>query len=299
MPTLKDHQSNEYIKLLIEGDSKPGKTGALASLVKAGYELRVLDYDNGLDVLKQFILRDSPGDLDKVEFRTLRDKRIAGPAGPKIDGTPKAFSDGIKMLDRWQYRTDDGVEIDYGVPAVWGPGVICILDSLTFFGDAAFDYREPLAPKGRDGKYDLRAVYKDAQDAVENVIALLTSEHFRTNVIVISHVKYVDNPDGSRKGYPSAIGSALSPLILRYFNNVVRFTMRGAKRSIETVSNPMFDLANAKPFEMKASYDIENGLAEIFVCLRPPPRKETTSPSKSLVVTATPTTRLVKPVRRV
>lgn len=269
MPSLANHQSNSYVKLLIEGDSKSGKTGALASLVCAGYHLRILDYDNGLDVLKQFVQRDCPGGLGRVEFRTLRDKRKASPTGPIIDGQPKAFADGVRMLDRWR----DG-DTDLGVPGEWGPDCILVLDSLTFFSDAAYDFREPLTPRSRDGKYDVRAVYKDAQDAVENVLALLTSDSFKTNVIVISHIKYVDNPDGTKKGYPSAVGSALSPLILRYFNNVVRFTNIGGKRKIETISSPMFDLANAAPFKMEKTYDIETGLADFFAVLRNPPGQE-------------------------
>lgn len=269
MPNLANHQSNSYVKLLIEGDSKSGKTGALSSLVCAGYHLRILDYDNGLDVLRQFVQRDCPEGLGRVEFRTLRDRRKASPTGPIIDGQPKAFADGVRMLDRWR----DG-DTDLGVPGEWGPNYILVLDSLTFFSDAAFDFREPLTPRSRDGKYDVRAVYKDAQDAVENVLALLTSDSFKTNVIVISHIKYVDNPDGTKKGYPSAVGSALSPLILRYFNNVVRFTNIGGKRKIETISSPMFDLANAAPFKMEKTYDIETGLADFFAVLRNPPGQE-------------------------
>lgn len=274
MPNLSAHQSNEYTKLLIEGDSGTGKTGALTSLVKAGYKLCILDYDNGLEPLKQFVLKECPENIDNVEFRTLRDKRTASALGPVIDGTPRAFVEGIKMLDRWKYKTADGTEIDLGVPAAWGPEFIFVLDSLTFFSDAAFDFREPLAPKSRDGKYDTRAVYKDAQDAVESVLALLTSEHFRTNVIVISHVKYVDNPDGSRKGFPSSVGSALSPLIPRYFNSVALCqTTSGGKRTIQTAATAMIDLKNPKPFAMAPSYPIETGLADFFAVLREPPKQ--------------------------
>src|SRR5262249_14697768 len=160
-----------------------GKTGALTSLVKAGYKLFILDYDNGLDVLKEFILRECPDKINNVEFRSLRDKRKAGPEGSIIDGVPKAFPDGVKMLDRWKYKYDDQ-EIDYGIPAQWGPDCILIIDSLTRMSDAAFDFREPLIPRGAGGKYDVRAVYKDGQDAIENILALLSSESFRTNVIV-------------------------------------------------------------------------------------------------------------------
>lgn len=268
MPSLANHQSNEYTKLLIEGDSKSGKTGALASLVTAGYKLRILDMDNGLDVLKQFVLREAPQNLNNVEYRTLRDDRVSSPTGPIINGQPKAFINAIKMLDKWKY--DD---IDLGDPGGWGSDCILVVDSLTFLSDAAYDFREPLASKSRDGKYDVRAVYKDAQDAIENVLALLTSESFKTNVIVISHVKYIDNPDGTKKAYPVSVGSALSPTIPRYFNNVVRFTTNaGGRREIETVSSAMFDLANAKPFDMPAKFKIETGLAELFAVLREPPK---------------------------
>src|SRR5262249_43429552 len=186
MGTLDTHQSGDFTKLLFIGDSKSGKTGALASLVLAGYKLRILDYDNGLDILAQIIARDKPELLKNVDFRTLRDKLRATPTGSVVDGTPTAFIEGLRLLDNWKY---DGT--DLGKPAEWGEDCILVLDSLTFMSDAAFRFREPLVPKSKDGKYDVRAVYKDAQDGIEDVLALLTGETFRTNVIVISHVRYV------------------------------------------------------------------------------------------------------------
>lgn len=275
MPTLNKHQSNEYTKLLIEGDSGSGKTGALTSLVREGYKLRILDMDNGLETLKQFILKECPEKIENVEFRTLRDKRKASPLGAVIEGQPKAFISALTMLDRWRYKDGEGNETDLGVPAEWGSDCILVIDSLTFLSDAAFDFREPLTPKSSQGKYDVRAVYKDAQDAVENVLALLTSESFRTNVIVISHIRYVDNPDGTKKGYPTAVGSALSPQIPRYFNSVALCqTSAGGKRTIQTVATAMIDLKNPKPFAMAPSYPIETGLADFFKVLRQQPEKE-------------------------
>jgi AAA domain-containing protein len=274
MPTLAHHQSNEYTKLLIEGDSGSGKTGALASLVAANYKLRILDMDNGLETLKQYVLRECPQNIGNVEYRTLRDKRKASPLGPIIDGQPKAFVTALNMLDRWKYKDEKGNETDLGIPAEWGPDCILVLDSLTFLSDAAFDFREPLSPKGSSGKYDIRAVYKDAQDAIENVLALLTSESFRTNVIVISHIRYVDNPDGTKKGYPTAVGSALSPQIPRYFNSVALCqTSAGGKRTIQTTATAMIDLKNPKPFAMLPTYPIETGLADFFKVLRDQPKE--------------------------
>jgi len=267
MPSLEDHQSRDFTKLLVIGDSKTGKTGSLASLALAGYKLRILDYDNGLDILRQAISRVDKSKLANVDYRTLRDKRVWINNESVIKGTPTAFANGLKMLDRWKYKKDDK-EIDLGVPAEWGPDTICVIDSLTFMSDAAFDHREPLTPRGKSGDYDMRAVYGDSQDAIENMLALLTGETFRTNLIVIAHVNYQDNMDGTKKGYPVSVGQKLSPKIPTYFNNYVRFTRKGGVPKIETKSSPMFDLANAKPFDLDKDFNIEDGMAKIFEALR-------------------------------
>jgi AAA domain len=267
MPTLDHHQSNEYTKMLVEGDPGSGKTGGLASLVKAGYWLGILDYDNGLEPLKQFVYKECPDKISNVEYRTLRDKRKAGPEGSMVDGTPSASREGLKMLDRWKY--DD---VDLGRPAEWGPNKILVIDSLTLFSAAVYEWRETLVPRSAQGKYDQRAVYGDAQRVIEKTIAMLTSESFRTNVIVITHIKYVDNEDGTRKGYPMAIGAALSPQIPAYFNSVALCrTKPGGKRVIQTAATALIDLKNPKPFAMLPEYPIDTGLADFFAVLREPP----------------------------
>src|ERR1700692_4429047 len=119
MPSLADHQSNSFTKLLLLGDAKSGKTTSLASLVAAGYKLRILDMDNLLDPLKEAVLKRCPDKLGNVEFRTLRDKYKMGAQGPIIDGSPKAFIAATKMIDQWMY-TEDEVETDLGRPDGWG-----------------------------------------------------------------------------------------------------------------------------------------------------------------------------------
>lgn len=263
MPKLSDHQSNDFTKLLLTGDSGSGKSGALASLVKAGYELRILDMDNGLDPLKSYVLKDCPGKVDNVEFRTLRDDYKTTAAGPVVD-KPHAFVDAMKMLDRWKY--DD---VDLGAPKDWGPSVICVLDSLSFFSDAAFDWAKGLNP----GAKDPRQWFYAAQQAVESALALLTSGSFRTNVIVTAHVRYSTGDDGRNKGYPNAIGSALGPTIPRYFNHWAQCENKAGKRTIQTAATALFDLKNTKPFEMEKTYDLSSGLADFFAVLREPPAK--------------------------
>lgn len=260
MPNLSHHHSNRYTKMLLEGDSGSGKTGATTSLVKAGYHLRILDMDNGLETLKLFVKKECPELIANVEYRTLRDSYKASASGPVIAGQPRAFVDALRMLDRWKY--DD---VDLGVPAEWGPDHILIIDSLTFLSDAALAWAEGLNPSAKDR----RQAYGMAQDGIEKVLALVTSHTFETNVIVISHVKYIDNPDGTRKGYPTAVGSALSPIIPRYFNSVALCQTSGTgKRTIQTQATAMIDLKNPKPFSMAKEYPIDTGLATFFSILR-------------------------------
>lgn len=261
MPLLSQHQSNDYVKLLLIGDSKSGKTGSLISLVKAGYKLRILDMDNLLDVLKYFILKECPELIGNVEFRTLRDERQWTPEGPMVT-SPKAYAAAVRMMQQWKY--DD---VDLGKPSEWGSDCIFVLDSLSRLCDAAYDFRVPLTPVGKTGQYDARAVYGDAQDAVENNIANLTSDGFKTNLIVIGHVTYQEQPDGTIKGFPQGVGAKLSPKIPQYFSTVILYNNDGGKRTIRTNSTPLVDLANPKPFEMGTKYPIETGLADIFEVL--------------------------------
>lgn len=268
MPSLAEHQSNTITKLLAIGDSKTGKTGSLVSLVKAGYKLRILDLDNLLDVLKYMIQKECPDDINNVEYRTLRDKRKASPIGSVLDGKPTAWISAIKMLDNWKY--DD---VDFGKPAEWGSDCILVIDSLSRLCDAAYDFHETIVPVGKGGAYDARAVYGNAQDDVEKLISMLTSPTFAVNVIVIAHVTYQEQPDGTTKGFPQGVGQKLSPKIPQYFSSVVLYTNKGGKRTLQTNSTPMMDLANPKPFEMQPSYPIETGLAQFFEVLRGKPEK--------------------------
>lgn len=262
MPKLSDHQSNSFQKVLLAGDAMSGKTGSLISLLKAGYKLRILDFDNKLDILKQLAQRECPEMLDNVDYVTVRDKFKAGPQGPVLDGAPKAFPTAMKYLDTWP---------DLGKPAEWGPDCILVLDSLSRMCDAAFDFNMAVMPAKLSA--DPRAVYGAAQDATETVLATLTSEAFKTNVIVIAHVLYVELPDGTTKGFPQGVGQKLSPKIPQYFPTYVLYQNRAGKRKIITTSTPLVDLANPAPFTIEKEYSIETGLAEIFAVLREPPAK--------------------------
>lgn len=264
MPSPDKHKSQTCRKLLLLGDAKVGKTTSLASLVAAGFKLRIIDMDNLLDTFVSVMRRDSPDKMANVDIRTLRDKRVLNEGGPTIVGQPKAFIDAIKMCDKWKYK-DGEDNIDLGTPSTWGPDSILIIDSLSRLCDAAYDWRESIAPKGKKtGEYDGRAVYGDAQDAIENLLSTLTSESFNTNIIVIAHGTFMDLGDGKTKIFPQGVGQKLSPKIPQYFPAYVRYDNTGGHRTIQLKSSPLIDLANPDPFVLPDSLPADTGLATIF-----------------------------------
>lgn len=246
-------------KVIMIGDSGTGKTGSLVSLIKAGFKLRVLDLDNKLasGILPQLIKRECPELLGNVDYEAARDQFKASSLGPVFDGIPKAFTRSLELLDKWS----DGTK-----PKEWGPEYIFVLDSLTFFSDAAFNWAKAMNASAKDP----RQWFYTAQQAVENCIALLTSESFKTNVIVIAHVSWQERPDGSMKGYPASVGKALGPTIPAYFDNMIlcQTSSDGKKRTIQTVPTALVDLKNPASFTMAPTLPLETGLADFFKTLR-------------------------------
>lgn len=257
MPKLSAHSSADFVKLLYIGNSGTGKTGSLVSLVKEGYKIRVLDLDNGIEVLKHFVLAQCPENVDLVDYETERDQYKSSALGPTT--RPKAFTNSLKLLDKWS---------DESIPAEWGADTIFVLDSLSGLGRAALAWATGLNPTSKDP----RQWYKQAQDAVENVVATLTSEAFRANVIVISHVNLVEGADGMTKGYANAIGKALGPVLPRYFNTLILAESTGqgnnVRRKIKTVPTGMIDLKAANPFKVENELPLESGMATLFSALK-------------------------------
>lgn len=258
MPTLGSDNAAKPVKLMIVGQSGSGKTGALASLVEAGYTLRIVDMDNGLDALIHQVRKRVPTKLASIQYQTFRDKIKIGPTGPSVSGTPKAFVNAVSAFDRWE---------DGSVPSDWDSNTVVVLDSLTAMGRAAFQWARSMDPASREP----RQWYFGAQNGLEGVIGNLTSEEFKPNVIVITHLDIEKLPDGSLQAFPTAVGSALGPKIPAYFNTLLlaEATVQGAKTSRVLRTIPTALVGSVKlPLDLPPTLPIESGLASVFESLR-------------------------------
>jgi hypothetical protein len=270
MPKASDHKSANLTKLLYIGDSGTGKTTSMASLVKAGYKLRILDFDNLLDSLISMVKRSCPERLDNIEYMIFRDKMAATPNGPVVAGQPAAYINAMKAIDRWE----DGT-----VPSSWGPEYVFVIDSFTTMARASYWWAKGLqgASAFAEGM-PMKGVrpeqfYHTAQQALMNTVAYITAESFNTNVLVVAHIKYIER-DGVTKGFPVAVGNAISPEIPTYFPSVALATKTSGaepRRMIRTRSTNMIDLKNPRSFDkgMAAEFDMEDGLAKFFSTARP------------------------------
>lgn len=266
MPPLDQHPSLELVKGLYLGDSGGGKTGSLASLVKAGFKLRVLDFDNLLGSLVQYVKLTCPENLKNVAYQTFTDKlkgtSVPGMMQGKVikvmpisDGTPTAFSRAMTQLNHW--KTDDE---DLGVPGTWGADTVVVIDTLTTMSTAAFRYCEALNPLAMEPQ----STYFAAQRMITNVLALLASDQFATNVLVLAHLDYSENQYNIMKGFPRAIGSAMRTQIATFFNCVL---LAEDQKWIRTKSTGIVDLKNPIAFRVEEKLPLETGLATLFAAL--------------------------------
>ena len=254
MPLLTERPTARYAKMLILGGSGTGKTTSLISLVRDGYKVRFLDFDDLLDSLTLRIKEQCPDKLGNVGFVTLRDKRKASETGPVLDGPPRAFISAAKLLDKWE----DGT-----TPSAWGDDHVLVIDSLTRFSDAAKNWADAFVPFGKGGR-DERMVFFEAQKKVEHFISMLTSPQFATNVIVLAHIQWNELQEGMTKGYPDSVGKALGPRIPTYFHTVALAEVSGKAYSIRSVSTAQIDLKNPAAFKLAPTLPSDSALSTIF-----------------------------------
>lgn len=254
--TIEDRST---VRALVVGYSGAGKTGALYSLLEAGYEIRMLDLDNNSDSLVALCREKNPALLEKLDIIRLRDKfRASQGLGVEVSGQPKAFVDTMKYLNKWD---------DDSVPAQWGPKTILVLDTLTSLGRSSFHWAKGMNPSAKDG----RQWYAAAGESIQSLLEMLTSPDITCHVLVLTHIDLIEMPDGTVQGFASALGKALGPKVPKVFPTMIAVEKKGTgdkvRRTITTAPTQLLDLKNPVPFKMLPTYPIETGMADIFKVL--------------------------------
>lgn len=256
MTSLSEYVSQKPIKMLCVGDSGLGKTGALASLAKAGFNLKILDYDNGLGILAA-LLKNDPAALARVEYHTLQDTFIGVGNIIKPQGQPKAFMSGLAQLNKWKDL---------------GRNDIIVLDTLSHMSNAALVM--VLSMNNRAGLHPWQSDWGQAMDMIEGVLKILYSDSIKCHVIVNAHITYVGGEldDTTKqivgaKPYPNTLGQKLPPKVGQYFNTMLHFDNSGfganAKKVIRTI--PVSQLGvKSEILGLPKELPLESGLADFF-----------------------------------
>lgn len=265
MANLAKWKGGRLVKTLLIGSSGAGKTGSLAALASAGYNIRILDLENKLGALLN-VLQDpkSPYTKDaitRVSAITLQEPRKAV-GGKLIIQTPSVYTKVTGLLDHWKDEDED-----LGNVGNWTDRDVLVPDSLTAYSRAAFRYI--LGLNGRLNQRPWEADYGSAQELIEDFLELITSALVPCHVVVPCHIKYM-TPKGEavEKAFPQTVGKAISPLIGRYFDAALLVQSTGsgvnAKRKILTNSTHWIELKNTAPLRVAQEYPLETGLADYF-----------------------------------
>lgn len=269
MASLDDHPSSNVCHILTVGQNGSGKTGALASLAKAGYNLRILDFDGGTEILKNLLDKDDAA-RSRIDVETFVDQYATQIGSGMLRPVPgcNAFEKAMQCLANWP---------KYGSPKTWTPRDILVIDSLTYMGRAAQNHvakvKNKLTSLDAKDMHPSQPDWGDAMGLQENMCAMLMN--LPCHVIVNSHVTFL-SPEGetATQGFPSALGSKLPPKIGGYFNSLLYFGNSGAgankTRVIYTKSSQLVTTKTSAPGKVKDSYPIETGLKEYFEALHGP-----------------------------
>ena len=243
MATFADLQASPVTKMLLLGDSGSGKTGAVMSLIAAGYNVRILDLDNGVQILKDYFInkesiyrRPMPGLWDqkladslpeRLHYETVTDK-MRNVNGKLVPAKATVWTRATALLDKWG---------DLGPISTWTPQDVLVIDSLTFISKAAMNF--VLSMNARLGQKPFQEDWGIAQGAIEGLLQTLYDDNVNCNVIVNCHMKLFGPEGAVQKWHPETLGKALSPNIGRYFNSMLLAKTTGqgtsAKHKIVTV----------------------------------------------------------------
>lgn len=260
------------VKALVCGESGGGKSGALASLAAAGFNLRVLDLDNNSRIIKS-LLSDPESPYVKANSDVgARLESVIGLAEPrKAQGGKLAITKAevwgkaCGLLETWK----DG-ERDFGSITDWTTQDVLVVDSFTRLGESAMRFVQSV--NGRLNQHPWQSDYGEAQGLLKSFLEIIADPLVQCNVVINCHIQSVEESDGVSRDYPKAPGKAIAKDIATYFGSLLFVTKVGTgeklRRIIRTIPTGTLGVKNTSPYSVKPEYPLESGLAEYFKAVR-------------------------------
>lgn len=274
-------------KILLIGENGSGKTCALASLLSAGYNVRVANLDNGVDALENIIQGQKSvygaDSLSRLRYRTLTE-RMRTLQGRIVPSSATVWQKTVELLENFRderafpdhprYAQEFADEKLGGVHK-WTEKDVFVLDTLSTLGTAAKNFYLGMNGKlteirsGYDAQRDMGA----AQDFIDLFLQMIFDANVRCHVILNTHIVWLKEDGSNPKQeeiakdvplypFPAAIGKAISPRMGKYFNNVFQIKRTGnGPGQIFTAGQK---LKNGAPLNLKPVYPAQTGLADIF-----------------------------------
>lgn len=271
------------VRMLLVGYPGAGKTGAIASLVNAGFKVRLLDFEGNFQPLLEYADEDK---LPNVDILTFQDSMRMGQKMIEPAGIPTAFNDALKAMQHWKY-VEDGKETDLGKSSEWGPDTVVVVDSLTAMGEASL--RRSTAMMNKTPANMTQAVWGAAVADQVNFIKLLTKQKNNFHLIVLGHLQMISAGDFINTGdedavkdakleaignsliptklFPKAVTKNLSQTIHKEFSSMIlaerKLKLGATKRVLRT--NTGMEVDTKMPAKnASGEYPLETGLATIF-----------------------------------
>jgi AAA domain len=185
MPTLDKLERTDVCKGLMVAPSGSGKSGALASLVKAGKKLVIADFDNGTQILMDPKVL-PPSLRSQVYVEKFIDRKIVQGGKAVTAGVPTAFTKFLDSMNNWP---------ELGPITSLDSSHVFVLDSLTFCGKAAMRYTLSLAGKLTNVENNKARVslpnWGTAGKFLEGLLDILYSDVVKCHVIINTHLKLI------------------------------------------------------------------------------------------------------------
>lgn len=198
MSSYENYHATNRIRCMVAGNSGSGKSTLLASLANAGYLVRVVDLDIGLDILDSYL---TPEGRKNIHYESI----------PLSDA--QAWMKSTNLTIHWKTAKEDLGRVD-----TWDERHVLAIDSASFWSDTV--EADVLLKKGvtiNDPSYNIS--YRNVMnDYVENQVARLCS--LRCNIVLNTHLKELEYKSGPARIMPAFFGKYLPDRLPKYFNDI-------------------------------------------------------------------------------